>query len=65
MNSIPHGVGAQIYAAADTGDMTVDEARLLVRTFLERAGVDTAVNGFGNTSFVFARFPGSVGACAR
>ena len=52
----PDGLGAQIYAAADTGEITVDEARLLVRTFLS-AGVDTAVNGIGNMMLAFARFP--------
>ena len=50
------GFGAQIYAAADAGEITVDEARLLVRTLLS-AGVDTAVNGFGNMMLAFARFP--------
>jgi len=52
----PDGLGAQIYAAADTGEVTVDEARLLVRTFLS-AGVDTAVNGIGNMMLAFARHP--------
>jgi cytochrome P450 len=52
----PNGLGAQIYAAADTGEITVDEARLLVRTFLS-AGVDTAVNGIGNMMLAFAGFP--------
>jgi 4-methoxybenzoate monooxygenase (O-demethylating) len=49
-------IGARIYAAADAGEITVDEARLLVRTFLS-AGVDTAVNGFGNMMLAFARSP--------
>jgi 4-methoxybenzoate monooxygenase (O-demethylating) len=52
----PEGFGAQIYKAADDGEITMDEARLLVRTLLS-AGVDTAVNGFGNMMLALARHP--------
>ena len=48
------GFGAQIYEAADAGEITIDEARLLVRTLLS-AGVETAVNGFGNMMLALAR----------
>jgi cytochrome P450 len=40
------GLGAEIYAAADAGEITEEQAGLLVRTFLS-AGVDTTVFGIG------------------
>jgi hypothetical protein len=52
----PDGLGAQIYAAADTGALTEDEAGLLVRSFLT-AGLDTTVVGLGNALFCFAQHP--------
>lgn len=52
----PDGLGAQIYAAADTGALTEDEASLLVRSFLT-AGLDTTVVGLGNALFCFAQHP--------
>jgi cytochrome P450 len=52
----PGGLGAQIYAAADTGEITEDEASLLVRSFLT-AGLDTTVVGLGNALFCFAQHP--------
>lgn len=52
----PDGFGAQIFGAADTGELTVEEAGLLVRSFLT-AGVDTTVNGLGNMLYCFARHP--------
>jgi cytochrome P450 len=52
----PDGLGAQIYAAADAGQLTEDEASLLVRSFLT-AGLDTTVVGLGNALFCFARNP--------
>ena len=51
------GFGAQIYAAADAGELTQEEAPLLVRSFLT-AGVDTTVNGIGNALFCLATHPG-------
>lgn len=38
------GFGAQIYAAADRGDITQEQAPLVIRSLLT-AGVDTTVNG--------------------
>jgi cytochrome P450 len=52
----PGGLGAQIYAAADAGELTEDEASLLVRSFLT-AGLDTTVVGLGNALFCFAQHP--------
>lgn len=42
----PGGLGARIYASADDGSITADEAALLVRSLLT-AGVDTTVIGLG------------------
>lgn len=42
----PGGFGAQIYQAVELGDLTEDQAGLLVRSFLS-AGVDTTVNALG------------------
>lgn len=53
----PGGFGAQIYEAADAGEITQEQAPMLVRTFLT-AGIDTAVNAFGNAFLAFARHPG-------
>jgi cytochrome P450 len=52
----PDGLGAQIYAAADAGALTEDEASLLGRSFLT-AGLDTTVVGLGNALFCFAHHP--------
>jgi 4-methoxybenzoate monooxygenase (O-demethylating) len=52
----PDGLGAQIYAAADAGALTENEASLLVRSFLT-AGLDTTVVGLGNALFCFAQYP--------
>ncbi len=49
--------GAQIYEAADRGDLTEDEAGLLMRTFL-LAGIDTTVGGLGNAVHCLATHPG-------
>jgi cytochrome P450 len=40
------GIGAMIHAGADTGDVTRQEAELLVRSLLS-AGLDTTVHGLG------------------
>jgi 4-methoxybenzoate monooxygenase (O-demethylating) len=40
------GIGAMIHAAADTGEITREEAELLVRSLLS-AGFDTTVHGIG------------------
>jgi len=52
----PGGLGAQIYAAVDAGDLSEAEASLLVRSFLT-AGLDTTVVGLGNALFCFAQHP--------
>lgn len=52
----PGGFGLQIFAAADTGEITEDEAGLLVRSFLT-AGVDTTVNGLGNLMLCLLNHP--------
>jgi 4-methoxybenzoate monooxygenase (O-demethylating) len=52
----PGGFGDLIYQAADTGEITQDEAPMLVRSFLS-AGVDTTVNGIGNALLCLAQHP--------
>jgi cytochrome P450 len=56
-NLRPGGFGDQIYQAADAGEITHEQAPLLVRSFLS-AGVDTTINGLGNALFALARHPG-------
>jgi cytochrome P450 len=51
------GFGAQIYAEADKGAVTHDEAGLLVRSLLT-AGLDTTIFGIGNALNCFASNPG-------
>lgn len=55
-NLSPTGFGAEIHAAADTGEITADEAVLLCRSLLT-AGLDTTVNGIGAALYCLARFP--------
>ncbi len=52
----PVGFGAAIHAAADAGELTHEEAPLVVRSVLT-AGVDTTVSGLGAALFCLARFP--------
>ena len=52
----PGGLGATVYAAHDAGELTYDEARLLIRSLLS-AGLDTTVHAIGNALFCFASFP--------
>lgn len=52
----PGGFGAEIHAAADRGEVTPEEAPLLVRSLLT-AGIDTTVNGIGAAVYCLARFP--------
>lgn len=54
----PDGLGAMIYAAADAGEITEEEAGMLVRSFLS-AGVDTTVTGIGNALWCLSRNPGA------
>ncbi|MGP4025959.1 cytochrome P450 [Actinomadura sp. 3N407] len=51
------GFGAQIWAAADRGDITHDQAPLIVRSLLT-AGVDTTVHALGAVLYAFAANPG-------
>jgi hypothetical protein len=55
-NLRPGGFGDQIYQAADAGEITHEQAPLLVRSFLS-AGVDTTINGLGNALFALAHHP--------
>ena len=52
----PGGFGAEIWAAHDAGEISADEAQILVRSILT-AGLDTTVNGFGNAIYAFATNP--------
>jgi cytochrome P450 len=52
----PGGFGDLIYQAADAGEISHEEAPLLVRSFLS-AGVDTTVNGIGNALLCLALHP--------
>lgn len=52
----PDGFGAAIHAAADAGELTREEAPLVVRSVLT-AGVDTTVSGLGAAIYCLARFP--------
>ncbi|QKG20253.1 cytochrome P450 [Actinomadura verrucosospora] len=53
----PDGFGAQIWAAADRGDITAEQAPLIVRSLLS-AGVDTTVHGLAAVLYAFAANPG-------
>jgi hypothetical protein len=55
-NLAPGGLGAQVHAASDTGEIAPEEAPLLVRSLLT-AGLDTTVNGIGAAVYCLARFP--------
>jgi len=50
------GFGAEIHAAVATGELTEQEAPVLVRSLFS-AGLDTTVNGIGAALFCLARFP--------
>jgi 4-methoxybenzoate monooxygenase (O-demethylating) len=52
----PDGLAALIYAGADAGEVTEDEAALLVRSFLS-AGLDTTVSAIGLGVLDFALYP--------
>jgi cytochrome P450 len=52
----PGGFGDQIYQAADAGEISHEQAPLLVRSFLS-AGVDTTINALGNALYALARHP--------
>ena len=52
----PGGLGAQLWEAVDRGDITADQAPLLVRSLLG-AGLDTTIYGLGNAVFCLATNP--------
>ena len=54
--SIPTGIGEQIYAASDTGQVTLAEAKLLLQTVLS-AGADTTFITMANALRAWALFP--------
>lgn len=55
-NLTPDGFGATIYQAADAGEITHQEAAMLVRSLLS-AGIDTTVTGIGNMLWCLATNP--------
>lgn len=52
----PGSFGAQVYAAADAGEISLDDAPLLVRSFLS-AGLDTVIAGIGHALRCLAQHP--------
>jgi 4-methoxybenzoate monooxygenase (O-demethylating) len=52
----PDGLGMQIFDAVEAGELTEDEAGMLVRSFLS-AGIDTTVYSLGNALYCFATNP--------
>ena len=52
----PDGMGAVIYQAVDHGELSEEEAGMLVRSLLS-AGVDTTVTGIGNALWCLAAHP--------
>jgi 4-methoxybenzoate monooxygenase (O-demethylating) len=52
----PDGLGIKIFHAVDAGELSEDEAGMLVRSFLS-AGIDTTVYGLGNALYCFATNP--------
>ena len=52
----PDGLGMKIFHAVDAGELSEEEAGMLVRSFLS-AGIDTTVYGLGNALYCFASNP--------
>jgi len=50
------GLGAVVWAGVDSGEITAEEAPLLVRSLLT-AGLDTTIIGIGNALFALAQNP--------
>ena len=50
------GLGMKIFDAVDAGELSEEEAGMLVRSFLS-AGIDTTVYGLGNALYCFANNP--------
>ena len=59
VNLAPGGFGAQIYEAADAGEITEEQALMLVRSFLS-AGLDTTMSALGNAVYLLATNPGQL-----
>ncbi|MDO4240612.1 cytochrome P450 [Micrococcus sp.] len=55
-NLAAEGLGAEIWAVADRGDIAPEQATLLIRALLS-AGVDTTIFGSGNTLYALAQSP--------
>lgn len=53
----PGSIGAAVFEGADRGEVSEEEAALLVRSLLS-AGLDTTVHGIGNALYCFAANPG-------
>jgi cytochrome P450 len=56
----PDGIGAEIFRAAGRGQVTMDEAKLLLQTVLS-AGADTTYLTMANAIRAWAMFPGEYG----
>ncbi|VIO67600.1 cytochrome P450 [Bradyrhizobium ivorense] len=52
----PGSFGAQVYEAADAGEISAEEAQLLVRSMLS-AGLDTTISAIGMALYTLARHP--------
>jgi cytochrome P450 len=52
----PDGLGAAVYSAADAGEISGQEAGMLVRSLLS-AGIDTTITGLGNAIWCLASHP--------
>ena len=63
-NLTDDGFGAQIWAAADRGEITPEQAPMIVRSLLT-AGVDTTVTGIAAIMHALAHTPGSVARLRR
>jgi cytochrome P450 len=50
------GLGAEVYTSVDTGEISREEAALLVRSLLT-AGIDTTIHGIGNAIYAFSYHP--------
>ena len=52
----PGGLGSRVFEAADSGEITEQEAGMLVRSLLS-AGLDTTINGIASALYCFSAFP--------
>lgn len=52
----PGGFGDQIWQAAEAGEITMEQAPMLVRSLLS-AGLDTTINSLGNAIYALAHHP--------